>query len=281
MSDFLSPAEAKFLDEAAAYLENPSFLMRVADYVGKPVDFVTKNLPAKVTQIGETALTKAMEIAVSTVREPKGEGSFDDALQKAAGNSFWHTLASVGPAVVGGPFGVAGLAFELPLTTGIMFRSIASAAAAMGEDLEDPLVRLDCLTVFSQGGPGADDDAMESSYLTTRLSLAYMVREAAGFVSTHTARQVAEALATGGAPQLTILIARIAARFNVVVSQKFLAQSLPVVAIATGALVNAAFCDHFGSIARYHFGIRRLERQHGQDRIQDAYRQIVRRLKGK
>lgn len=279
MSEILSPAELKFLQEAAAYLEKPSFLMRIADYIGKPVDLVTKHLPAKVTEVGEMALRKTMEVAASTIRQTPGDGNFDQALQKATGDSFWHTIASVGPAMVGGPFGLAGLAFELPITTGIMFRSIASAAASLGENLEDPLVRLECLTVFSQGGPSPEDDAMESSYLTSRFSLAYMVREAGSFLSTHTARQVAEALASGSAPQLTLLIARIAARFNVVVSQKFLAQSLPVVAIATGALVNAAFCDHFGAVARYHFGIRRLERQYGQQLIQDVYRTEAKKLK--
>jgi hypothetical protein len=39
----------------------------------------------------------------------------------------------------------------------------------------------------------------------------------------------------------------------------------------TGAAINAAFLDHFNRVARYHFGIRRLERIYGVDVVQGAY----------
>ena len=53
-----------------------------------------------------------------------------------------------------------------------MFRSTGSIAADFGEDLSDPAVQLQCLAVFSQGGPSPDDDAMESTYLTARVGMA-------------------------------------------------------------------------------------------------------------
>ena len=83
---------------------------------------------------------------------------------------------------------------------------------------------------------------------------------------------MAEALARGTAPPLLQFIGRVAAQFNVAVSQKFLAQSLPVVGGVTGAAINAAFTDHFNAVARYHFGIRALERRHGEEPIRAAYR---------
>jgi hypothetical protein len=65
------------------------------------------------------------------------------------------------------------------------------------------------------------------------------------------------------------------------VSQKFLAQGLPVIGAVTGAAINAAFTDHFNAVARYHFGIRKLERQFGEELIQAAYQAEVGRVKGR
>jgi hypothetical protein len=42
-----------------------------------------------------------------------------------------------------------------------------------------------------------------------------------------------------------------------------------------GSLINAAFTDHFNRVAEFHFGIVRLERQHGREIVQEAYRQAT------
>jgi hypothetical protein len=49
----------------------------------------------------------------------------------------------------------------------------------------------------------------------------------------------------------------------VTVAQKVLAQGVPVVGAAGGAVVNVAFLDHDSAVARYHFGLRQRERQYG------------------
>jgi hypothetical protein len=69
-------------------------------------------------------------------------------------------------------------------------------------------------------------------------------------------------LAEGG-PVLVRLVTQIAARFGVVVTQKFAAQAVPIVGALGGAAVNYAFIDHFQEIAREHFTVRRLERRYG------------------
>ena len=73
------------------------------------------------------------------------------------------------------------------------------------------------------------------------------------------------------APVLVKLIAMIAARFGVVVSQKAAAQMVPVLGAVGGAAVNYAFVDHFQAIARGHFTVRRLERVYGGDVIRAEY----------
>ena len=77
-------------------------------------------------------------------------------------------------------------------------------------------------------------------------------------------------LAEGG-PVLVRLIAQIASRFGVVVTQKLAAQAVPVIGALGGAAVNYAFTDHFQEIARAHFTVRRLERRYGKDAVRRAY----------
>ena len=74
-----------------------------------------------------------------------------------------------------------------------------------------------------------------------------------------------------GAPVLVKLVAQIAARFEVVVSEKAAAQALPLIGAAGGAMVNLLFIDHFQDMARGHFIVRRLERAWGAEVIRENY----------
>jgi hypothetical protein len=67
------------------------------------------------------------------------------------------------------------------------------------------------------------------------------------------------------------LLAQIASRFGVVVTQKLAAQAVPLIAALGSAAVNYAFIDHFQEIARAHFTVRRLERRYGKDAVRTAY----------
>ena len=67
------------------------------------------------------------------------------------------------------------------------------------------------------------------------------------------------------------LIALIASRFGVVVSEKVAAEAIPVVGALGGALINLAFIDHFQTVAKGHFVVRRLERVYGAEVVRSAY----------
>ena len=73
------------------------------------------------------------------------------------------------------------------------------------------------------------------------------------------------------APALMRFTAQIAARFGIVVSQKFAAQAVPVLGAFGGAAVNTAFMSHFQATARAHFTVRRLERTYGVAPVRTAY----------
>ena len=76
-------------------------------------------------------------------------------------------------------------------------------------------------------------------------------------------------------PVIVRLIAQVATRFGVVVTQKAAAQAIPVIGAVGGAAVNYAFIDHFQSVARGHFTVRRLEQKHGKDIVFAAYERFV------
>ena len=58
------------------------------------------------------------------------------------------------------------------------------------------------------------------------------------------------------------------------VTQKAMAQTIPVLGAVGGGLVNTIFISHFQDMARGHFSIRRLERKYGDDVVKDAYLQL-------
>ena len=49
---------------------------------------------------------------------------------------------------------------------------------------------------------------------------------------------------------------------------------MPVIGAVGGAAVNAAFAQHFQAMARGHFTVRRLERQHGAETVRFEYERL-------
>ena len=63
-------------------------------------------------------------------------------------------------------------------------------------------------------------------------------------------------------------------QFGFVASQKAAAQTIPVFGALGGAAINYAFIDHFQSVARGHFTVRRLERKYGKDLVFNVYERL-------
>ncbi len=279
----LTDAEREFVREAVQYLEEPTWSMRLAQALGVPLQKVTDTVvPDKVAQLGTDVLVKATDWAVASVAGTElAQPEVEDAMDKSEWTAFWHKLASVCTGAAGGTLGLGGLAVELPVTTLVMLRSIVSIAKDFGENLLDPAVRLECVSVFGYGGRDASDAAMDSSYLTSRIAMSQLIRDASKFVAASGAVPLAEAVKKGTAPALLKFVGRVAAQFNVRVSQKFLVQGIPLFSIATAATINAAFTDYYSRVARYHFGLRRLERKYGPDTVRHLYSEEQQKLSGK
>jgi hypothetical protein len=165
---------------------------------------------------------------------------------------------------MGGALGASAVLVELPVSTTIMLRSIARIAQSEGEDLSDPEVALACLQVFALGGRTGSDNFHESGYFAVRAAMARSV--------TRALQQVAgRGVIDEGSSAIARLLAQIGARFGAVVSQKLAAQAVPVLGAIGGAALNTAFVDHFQTIARGHFTVRRLERAYGKGTVRREY----------
>ncbi|HZZ71391.1 MAG TPA: EcsC family protein [Pirellulales bacterium] len=274
----LTPAEDDFLRAAALYLDRPSLLIRIANLVGKPIEGLLRLLPeAAHRSLGDAArhaLDRAMQWAARSL--PPEKAASTSRLRQFI-DRHGHTTMTATTGAVGGAFGWAGLPLEVPVTTMLMLRSIAKVARAEGADLSDPATRLQCLAVFSLGSQGPLD-AMESAYLSSRVALAVALRDAATFLARHSLAEVGEAWLRESSPALVRLAALIASRFEITLSEKAAAQMVPVAGAAMGALINAAFTDHFNRVAHFHFGILKLERLHGAETVQNRYLALAQQI---
>jgi hypothetical protein len=210
-----------------------------------------------IAHVSETALRGALKLALRTLDL--------NASAKPANRA--HKLAAAASGAVGGALGLAALPFELPISTTILLRSIAEIAREEGEDLSAPEAAFACVEVFALGGQGGGESAFESGYFTVRAALAKSVSDSARFVAT-------EGVTAQSAPVIARLISQIAARFGIVVSEKVAAQAAPILGAIGGAAVNAAFADHFQTLARGHFIVRRLERLHGASVVAFEYQRL-------
>jgi hypothetical protein len=216
-------------------------IVRLADLVGGAVGMagrfglrqmgMKRGLQGKFAGIAQAALARAYDVAVLGVtREPPERA----ALTRAA------VIAS------GAASGFAGLPGFLPdatFTTLAIMREIARIAVAQGEDLSSEDARRACLEVFAFQSAN-DSDESELGYFSARLLFQ-------------------------GRP-LTLLLSEVAARYGLVLGEKFSLQMVPVAGAVAGAALNAAFLAHYRNLAFAHFTIRRLERQHGKDKVRAA-----------
>jgi hypothetical protein len=157
---------------------------------------------------------------------------------------------------------------ELPVSTTVILRSIADIARSHGEDLAAPVTKVACMEVFALGSRSKADDAGETGYFAVRGALAQAVSEATSYLAQKTA-------ARQTAPALVRFITQIAERFGVAVSEKIVAQGIPVLGAGGGAFINLLFMDHFQDMARGHFTVRRLERTYGKDEVKAEYTKLV------
>jgi hypothetical protein len=255
----ISRADMQALEAAVAALERTSFARRISQLAGRQLSLAGRAMPEKWRRASAVAARRALEAALRVAITSLQNGRRRVPHRKLAGIC----------GAVGGAVGGAALALELPVSTTLMLRAIADIAREEGEDLSDPAVSFACLEVFALGGHGEDERVFEGGYLALRGVLAKSVSNAATYVA-------AGGAAAESAPVVARFIAKVSSRFGVVVTQKSVAQAAPILGAFGGAVVNIAFMEHFETLARGHFTVRRLERAYGEYEVRSEYVRIAR-----
>lgn len=257
----ISSLEIQDLRLAKGYLENPGLAMKISHVVGTPIEKGFRLLPEKwkpmVVDATRKSIEAALDVALRTI----------DSNSTREPSDWWHKVAVGTSGAAGGAFGLAALVIELPVSTTIMLRSIADIARSEGEDIRAPDSKVECIQVLALGGESQKDDAAETGYFAARAAMAKAVSDAL--------RHIAEkGILEKGAPAIVSLIAAVASRFSISVSEKVAAQAIPILGAVGGAVINTLFIDHFQRMARGHFIVRRLERVHGIDEVRRAYHEL-------
>ncbi len=254
----LDAADLHKLEHARSLLEAPSLVVRLGDLVGAPIDRGVALLPEawreRLGTLTQHALVRAVDVAARTLDDGRREAS-----------PRLHKLLGSVSGGAGGAFGLAGLTLEIPLSTILIMRSILESARAEGEDIGSTATRMAALEVFALGGESGADDAAESGYYTVRTVLAHAVSDATRHLAQH-------GLAREGAPAMLRLIAMVAARYKIQLTQKAAGMLVPGLGAAAGATINLLFMNHYQSMSQGHFAIRALERRHGESVVRHAYR---------
>ncbi|MFT8720562.1 EcsC family protein [Acetobacter sp.] len=227
-------------------------LVRMADLMGGAVGQATRlglrglgmtpRVQEKLKGIAETAIKRSFDIALLGMTSSGEAVPAERQMDVSAGKSIRDRALQAAVAVsgaVGGFTGLAGLAPDIGFTTLTIMREIARIAREEGEDLSDPDARRACLEVFALRAFPNIGEGRESEL---------------GYFSARTVLR--------GRP-VVMLISEVASHYGLALGHKISIQLMPVAGALCGASLNAAFLAHYQALARAHFTIRRLEREHG------------------
>ncbi len=261
----------KDLEQAVQILEFPTFAAKATKFIGKPMELALDALPNsvknKLGEYTEVCMRTAFRAVLLTVNKERR-------FQKA--HKLVHKGLVTATGATGGFFGGLSMAFELPVSTGIMMRSIAEIAREKGEDLTTFESRLECIAVLGldTSSPGASQDTNSSKYFYIRSSMAKEITKAAQYLA-------ANAISDESSPFIVQFLSKVAERFGIQLTDKMAAELVPVVGAVAGGGINLMFIDHFQRIATGHFTVRQLETKYGSARVQTEYQAVLNRLKDK
>ena len=261
----LTPEHEKALARAVDRLEFEGLAVRIGKQAGQPVQKIFSQLPAPVAaglnRAVEKAVLKSLDLAIK---------SLDPADRKKP----MPRLTAVFTGLAGGLSGLAGFAglpLELPVTTLLMLRSIASIARHMGEDLTTMEARLACVAVFAFGGYGAEKIEAEVGYYASRALLGKLASDVSAALIERTG---AAAVAPATAPAVVAFAGEVTTRFSATVWERAAASAAPLIGAVGGASLNVLFTNHFNGVAWSHFTIRRLERIYGEGLVRETYARL-------
>jgi hypothetical protein len=248
-ASFLTPQEQEQLWRAAIIMaDSRGLVLRLTSMFGRRIEALRASLFQTGERVGGSVWTGLVERAQDMVEDTLwssyryatfGLGAAPGFVRPSQPRSNrLHRLATAASGAASGFAGLPGVMFDIPFTTMTILRSIAEVARDSGEDLAAEDTRRACLEVLAFGGPGSADDDTELGYWATRLGVNHLT--------------------------INLLIKSAAGRIGLVLSDKLMAQAVPMAGALTGGLLNYAFTEYYQGMARVHFCLRALERRTGE-----------------
>ena len=260
------------IQHAKAQMENIGWLMEGINKIGGTLETGLDKLPKKQQQWLQKVVENTLRMVVKSNLATMQNGN---TFKKPSNKTYRALVTTTGATsgFFGSTTGVGTLVFasELTISTKFMMRSIIDIARSQGEDINSIETQLACLQVFTLGGVSKDDDGLETSYYTTKIALSSAVKGASNYMAQHGAANVLKSLLKSSSNPIIKLIAVVASRFSIQVSEKFIAQAIPVAGAVGGGSLNFLFLTHFQNVAKAHFTIRKLERKYSEDLVKEAY----------
>lgn len=245
---FLTDQEKRQLWEAAVLMaDSRGLLVRLTALFGRQIEGVQNAVVQAGEKIGGSAwsgfVQKAQDAVEDVLWNSYSYATFGLAATphfirpKAPRKNLMHRLATAMSGAGSGFAGLPGVVIDIPFTTATILRSIAEVARDSGEDLSSEDTRRACLEVLAFGSPGEGGEETETGYWAARLGVSHLT--------------------------INLLIRSAAGRFGLILSEKLMAQLVPVAGAITGGLLNYSFTDYYQSMAKVHFCLRALERRTG------------------
>ncbi|GAB0119652.1 EcsC family protein [Acidisoma sp. 7E03] len=248
----IAPVDLDRMREAARILvAEKGLAFRMGSFLGDQTEGLVNAAGRFLLNNSAFSARKLVELSLARLYDASTRGMDTVALAEevaatAAGRR--HKLLSTISGAATGFMGVPGMVLDIPLTTGLMLRSIAGIARSYGEDPETEEGRRACLEVFALS-EHRDGPEGQAGYWAARAALSNLAID--GFL-----RQVAATLGLN-------------------FSRKFLSRLVPVVGAATGGALNYAFMDYYQQMARVHFTLRAVERRYDPAQVRACMDRMV------
>jgi EcsC protein family len=202
----------------------------------------------KIPRDWQDEITKTLREALSFAQRISTARMQDDPGLRSSKNLY--SAMAVATGVAGGAFGLPAILAELPITTGLILRSIADVGRSHGERLDGPDFAATCIEVFAFGGPLDEDDDSDIAFIAARI----------------------------GAIEVTDFTAKVAVRYASAMAPKIAAMSVPLVGAVLGAGVNWAYMRFYQSMAQVLFTLRPIERSHDTAQVRSCFASLVKEL---
>ena len=215
---------------ANQYNEAESVIIKLANFAGDKIEGLLKNIPDSFESEIHKVIKKGLERAYDTSEVINKKPFLPNV------PNYFHKTAATLSGAIGGATGLPGAIAELPITLTTMFSSFQRISEQYGFDRSEPEVKLECLKVFSMGGPLTSDDDLDLSFISARMGLNGQV--------------------------VSNIISAASKNLIAVITNKLGAQTVPILGAITGATLNYAFINYYEEMAHIRCKLKQLQLLH-------------------